>query len=96
METNAFFRRNFDFNAVHAKGAATIAKVAADCGVPRFVQVSHLNASPNSTSQFYQSKYEGEQLVKEVFPDATIVRPATMFGHEDRLLNSMHSKLLRL
>ena len=56
----------------------------------RFVQVSHLNASPDSASKFYASKYEGEQLVKEAFPDATIIRPATMFGHEDKLLNNMH------
>jgi NADH dehydrogenase (ubiquinone) 1 alpha subcomplex subunit 9 len=28
-------------------------------------------------------------VVREAYPDATIVRPGPMFGHEDKLLNSM-------
>ncbi|KAI5120769.1 hypothetical protein M0805_004732 [Coniferiporia weirii] len=84
-----FETKNFDFHAVNAKGPATIAKVAAEHGVENFVHVSHLNASPDSTSQFYATKFEGEQLVKEAFPNATIVRPGSLFGYEDRLLNNM-------
>ena len=53
------------------------------------MHVSHLNASANSTSSFYQSKAEGEEKVKAAFPTATIVRPASMYGYEDRLLNNM-------
>jgi len=33
------------------------------------------------------SRFEGEIAVKSAFPDATIVRPAVMFGHEDWFLN---------
>ncbi|KAH9936647.1 uncharacterized protein B0H18DRAFT_974853 [Fomitopsis serialis] len=58
-------------------------------GVPRFVHVSHLNAAHDSPSAFYKSKARGDDLVREAFPDATIVRPAIMFGYEDRLLNNM-------
>lgn len=32
-----------------------------------------------------QSKALGEDLVREQYPEATIVRPAAIFGHEDRL-----------
>ena len=56
------------------------------------MHVSHLNASHDSPSAFYRSKAKGEELVKEAYPSATIVRPATMFGYEDRLLNNMASK----
>jgi len=48
-----------------------------------------LNASKASPSKFYQTKAEGEELVKAAFPGATIVRPATMFGYEDKLLTNM-------
>lgn len=85
--------RNFKYADVHVTGAERIAKVAAETGVKRFVHVSHLNASPDSTSVFYRTKYEGEERVKSAFPSATIVRPATMYGYEDKLLNNMASKL---
>ena len=84
--------RNFDFYDVHVKGAESIARIAADNGVENFIHVSHLNAAENSPSQFYASKYEGEQVVREIYPTATIVRPGAMYGHEDRLLINMASK----
>ncbi|RPD77458.1 NADH dehydrogenase [Lentinus tigrinus ALCF2SS1-7] len=81
--------KNFTYYDVHAKGAEAIASIAAQAGVDRFVHVSHLNAAKDSPSEFYRSKAAGEELVKEAFPNATIVRPASMFGYEDRLLNNM-------
>ncbi|CCM05932.1 uncharacterized protein FIBRA_08171 [Fibroporia radiculosa] len=81
--------KNFNFDAVHATGAQRIANIAAQSGVARFVHVSHLNASHNSPSEFYRSKARGDDLVQEAFPSATIVRPAIMYGYEDRLLNNM-------
>ena len=76
------------------KGAKSIARIAAENGVENFIQLSHLNANPDSASKFYATKFEGEEMVKEVFPKATIIRPATMFGYEDRLLQNMPSELM--
>lgn len=84
-----FPRRNFDIRSVNAVGAEKIAKIAAEFGVSQFYQLSHLNASANSPSELYRTKAEGEELVKAVFPTATMIRPATMFGYEDKLLNNM-------
>ncbi|TFK40608.1 hypothetical protein BDQ12DRAFT_679743 [Crucibulum laeve] len=84
-----FETKNFDFKSVNVDGAERIAKIAADNGVSRFVQLSHLNASEYSQSKFYATKAEGEERVKAAFPDATIVRPGTMFGYEDKLLMNM-------
>ncbi|KZT09353.1 NADH dehydrogenase [Laetiporus sulphureus 93-53] len=81
--------KNFTFDAVHKDGAHRIASIAARAGVARFVHVSHLNASHDSPSEFYKSKARGEDLVKEAFPTATIVRPAAMYGYEDKFLTNM-------
>ncbi|ORY75389.1 hypothetical protein BCR35DRAFT_306373 [Leucosporidium creatinivorum] len=81
--------KNFDFNDVHVSGARRLARIAQLSGVDRFIHLSHLNASPDSASKFYRTKFEGEQAVKEAFPEATIVRPGWMYGHEDRLLNTI-------
>ena len=83
--------RNFNFDSVHVAGAKSIAHIAQESGVSKFIHVSHLNASLESTSEFYRSKAKGEIAVREAFPDASIVRPAAMFGYEDRLLNNMAS-----
>ncbi|KAL1736680.1 hypothetical protein EV714DRAFT_242078 [Schizophyllum commune] len=81
--------KNFNYSAVHADGAARIAHIAKQEGVERLVHVSHLNAAPDSKSAFYRAKFEGEERVKEAFPEATIIRPSIMYGYEDKLLNNM-------
>ncbi|WVQ84101.1 hypothetical protein IAT38_006246 [Cryptococcus sp. DSM 104549] len=83
--------RNYKYGDVHVDVAQSIAQIAADMNVPRLVHVSHLNASPDSTSEFYRTKYAGERAVRDAFPEATIVRPSTMFGYEDRFLNLLAS-----
>lgn len=79
--------KNFSFEDVHVKIPAAIAKASRQAGVSRLIHVSALGAEEASSSEFLQSKWRGEQAVLEEFPDATIVRPASIFGAEDRLLN---------
>ena len=70
-------------------GPRTIAEISMANSVSRFVHLSHINANANSPSKFYATKAAGEEAVKSAFPNATIVRPSPLFGHEDKLLNSM-------
>ncbi|XP_044255432.1 NADH dehydrogenase [ubiquinone] 1 alpha subcomplex subunit 9, mitochondrial [Tribolium madens] len=85
--------RNFSFDDVHVKGARLLAKVAKRSGVERFIHLSALNAEerPEAVilkggSKFLASKWRGEQAVMEEFPEATIFRPADVYGQEDRFL----------
>lgn len=55
--------------------------------VDRYVHISSYNANPNSTSRFYATKGKGEEVARSIFPETTIVRPAPIFGWEDKLLN---------
>jgi len=84
---------NFKFNDVNVTGARLIAKLARECGVKRLIHFSSLNADPHPKgvilsdgSEFLRTKYLGEQAVREEFPDATIFRPADIFGEEDRFI----------
>jgi NADH dehydrogenase (ubiquinone) 1 alpha subcomplex subunit 9 len=83
--------RNYKFADVHEEGARRIARIAYQAGVSRFVHMSHLNAVEDSKSRYYQSKARSETAVREAFPGATVVRPSTLYGHEDRFLNSIAS-----
>lgn len=71
------------FTAVHATGAKNAAEAARAAGVTRFVQMSALGADPASASKYARTKAEGEAAVREVYPDAAIVRPSVVFGEGD-------------
>ncbi len=75
------------FEAVHAEGAARIARLAAQEGVQRLVHLSALGADPDSASAYARSKAVGESAVRVSRPDAVILRPSVVFGPEDRFFN---------
>lgn len=81
--------KNFDLEDVHIEGAERIAEAVAKYDVDRFVHVSSHSADKNSPSEFYRTKAYGEEAVRKIYPETTIVRPAPMFGFEDRLLNML-------
>jgi uncharacterized protein YbjT (DUF2867 family) len=76
-----------DFHAIHVDGARTIAEAAAAHGVASLVHVSAIGADPESESAYGRSKGLGEQAVRAAFPNATIIRPSTVFGREDNFVN---------
>ena len=89
-------RGNATFRSVHVSGAARVAREAHRAGVERLIHVSGIGADPGSNSPYIRSRGEGELAVKSAFPDATIVRPAVMFGPDDAFLNTSLTLLRRL
>ncbi|ALC45116.1 CG6020 [Drosophila busckii] len=84
--------KNFKFKDVHVNGAARLASICRDAGVERFIHVSSLNVEANpkplyvKNAKWLKSKYDGELQVRDAFPNATIIRPADIYGSEDRFL----------
>jgi uncharacterized protein YbjT (DUF2867 family) len=75
------------FAAVQDEGARHVAEAAKAAGAHALVHVSAIGANPNSPSVYAQSKAQGEAAVREVFPDAVILRPSVVFGPEDDFFN---------
>ena len=75
------------FAAVHAEGAHNIAAGAKAAGVERFIQVSAIGASETAFATYARTKAAGEAAVRQVIPDATIVRPSIVFGQGDSFFN---------
>jgi len=73
--------------AVHVDGARNVAEAARDAGVSALVNVSAIGASIDSPSAYGRTKGEGEEAVRQVFPEAAIIRPSLVFGPEDSLTN---------
>lgn len=90
------YQTNYDYKETNVDIPKAIAELCTEMQVDNLIHVSSLNASPDSTSVWAQTKYEGEMAVKEAYPWATIVRPSQMFGAEDRLLNWFANMAARL
>lgn len=78
--------------------AERIAHTAVKQGVTNLVHVSALAADHGSGSEWARAKAAGEEAVRSVAPGAAVVRPADIFGPEDRFLNMfarMHYSLPR-
>lgn len=76
--------KNFTIEQVHIESAQKLAKIARQAGVENFVHFSAIGASKDSKSRLLRAKALGEEAVLAEFPDATIIRPASIFGFEDR------------
>ncbi len=75
------------FEAVHAAGARAAATAAKEAGVERFVHVSAIGADARSASAYARTKARAEAAVRDVYPDAVILRPSILFGPEDDFFN---------
>lgn len=75
------------FDAVQSDGAERIARIAAEQGVSRMVQISAIGADLQSNSDYARTKAEGEAAVLKHMPKATILRPSIIFGPEDEFFN---------
>ena len=76
-----------NMDALHVRGAATVAQAAHDAGATAMVHISAIGADSASASNYGRTKSEGEAAVRDAFPNATILRPSLVFGREDQFTN---------
>jgi len=74
------------FEAVHVDGAARLARRARAAGLEALVHVSGIGVDPASPSAYVRARYHGEARVRELFPEACILRPSVLFGPGDAFL----------
>ncbi|MBK5197446.1 MAG: complex I NDUFA9 subunit family protein [Methyloceanibacter sp.] len=75
------------FKAVQDEGARNVAEAARSAGVRTLVHISAIGASADAASVYGRTKAAGEAAVKDIFPDAVILRPSIVFGPEDDFFN---------
>jgi NADH dehydrogenase len=74
------------FSAIHEAGARAVAEAARSVGA-RMTHISAIGADPASPSAYARTKAAGEAAVREILPEATILRPSIVFGPEDQFFN---------
>ncbi len=77
-----YTKKDKDFEDSNIRVPIAIAKAAkAAKNVKRFIHISAAGADPNSHSRRLRTKWLGEQEVKEIFPNVTILRPTLMMNN---------------
>lgn len=75
------------FHSVHVESAERVAAQARLSGVERLAHVSGIGSDAASPSLYIRKRGEGELAVRATFAEATLIRPAVMFGPDDAFLN---------
>ena len=82
-------KRGASFQAIHGRGAEHVARQAKRAGAGRLVHISGLGADPASDSPYVRARGIGENLVRDAFEGAKILRPSVIFGPDDAFLNTL-------
>lgn len=85
-----------DLDAIQGKGAGAVAAAARVAGAGALVHVSALGAAGGSDVAYARTKAEGEDAVRAAFPSATIIRPAIIFGPDDRFVTMFGELIAQL
>ena len=77
--SHVFYKKESEFEEANIRVPMAIARAVRDAPqIKRFVYVSAAGADPNSQSRRLRTKWIGEQEVKAIYPDVTILRPTYM------------------
>ena len=82
-----YSRGEQSFEALHVAAARRIGRLAREAGIKALVNMSAIGADADADSSYAGSKGRGEKVLREEFPEATILRPSLVFGPEDQFFN---------
>lgn len=86
--------RGSTFEAIHVGGTRNVVEAAVEAGVKKFIHMSALGTRPTARSQYHQTKWRGEEIVRGCGLDYTIFRPSIIFGPGDEFFSQL-ARLLR-
>jgi NADH dehydrogenase len=84
------------FKNIHEKFPAFLANLCKEYGVKQFIHLSALGIDQAKDSLYAQTKLSGENVIKNYFNNATILRPSVVYGIDDQFTNSFMSLLNKL
>ena len=85
--------RNQTFARVHQEGTAHVVAAARAAAVPRMVYLSALGTRPHAVSQYHQTKWGAEEIVRNSGLASTIFRPSLIYGKGDASTTRLASLL---
>ncbi len=82
-----------DFRRVHVEDTVRVVHAARKAGVKKILYVSFLKARPKCFSEYHQTKWEAEELVRTSGMDFTVLKPGMIFGPGDHMITHIDRAL---
>ena len=79
------------FTEIHSDFPHLLSNLCNKNGIKKLVHVSALGIKEKHSSQYMQSKLQGEKNIKNIFKQSVILRPSLIFGPEDKFFNTFAS-----
>ena len=83
--------RKQKFNQIHSQFPYLLSNLCNEIVIKNLVHVSALGVKEKHTSQYMQSKLQGEKNIQDTFKPSVILRPSVVFGPEDKFFNTFAS-----
>lgn len=74
------------FENIHIDLVKNIATACTQEKIHKFIHISALGIE-TSSSKYAKTKLTAEQVIKEIYPNVTLIRPSVIFGKEDNFFN---------
>jgi NADH dehydrogenase len=75
-------------------GTVNLVRACEESGVKKIIYLSALGTSGNALSNYYQSKWKAEELIRNSSLEYVIIRPSVVFGPNDKFIN-MFADMIR-
>ena len=86
-----FESRKQKFDNIHAEFPDLLSKPCSELNIEKLVHISALGINEEVSSQYIQSKLQGEKNILNNFNHSVILRPSIVFGPEDNFFNRFAS-----
>ncbi len=86
--------RDLTFNNIHVTGTGNMLEAAKEQGIKRYLHMSSNGTREKSNTEYHNTKWQAEEMVRDTTLDWTIFRPSLIFGQGSEFV-SMLAKLIR-
>ena len=83
--------RKQKFNQIHSQFPHLLSNLCNELGTKNLIHVSALGVRERHTSQYMQSKLQGEKNIQDNFKPSVILRPSVVFGPSDKFFETFAS-----
>ena len=83
--------RKQKFIQIHSHFPYLLSNLCNEIGIKNLIHISALGVKEKHSSQYIQSKFQGEKNIQNFFKRSVILRPSLIFGPEDKFFNTFAS-----